>query len=35
MSPMANVSELSAYQIYDSRGQPTIEAKILLNNGEK
>src|SRR5688572_21845973 len=27
------ISSLSAYQIYDSRGYPTIEAEVCLENG--
>lgn len=28
------IAELFAYQIYDSRGQPTVEAELSLKNGK-
>ena len=33
MPSTSSVSELIAYQIYDSRGQPTLETRISLLNG--
>lgn len=35
MTATSSISELIAYQIYDSRGQPTLEAQIQLSSGNK
>ena len=30
---MTTINKIIAYQILDSRGYPTLEAKVILNNG--
>jgi len=32
---MLEIREVSAIQIFDSRGNPTIEAEVLLKNGAR
>ncbi|MFP5209195.1 MAG: phosphopyruvate hydratase [Acidobacteriota bacterium] len=30
-----NIHSISAYQVYDSRGNPTVEAEVILESGER
>lgn len=33
MTTSSKIASLHAYQIYDSRGQPTLEAKLVTSSG--
>src|SRR5882757_3166401 len=33
--PMSNIAEIHAREVLDSRGNPTVEAEVLLNDGSR